>query len=68
MKEPDFVELIKDRAEYAEKGVHKGDIGILMMGERNGYILFFSTATNIKNPDGKIVLITPYGGRIQWNN
>ncbi len=41
MKELDFVELIKDRAEYAKKGVHKGDVGILMMGERNGYVLVF---------------------------
>lgn len=41
MKELDLVQLIKDRKEYAEKGVHKGDIGILMMGERNGYVLVF---------------------------
>ncbi len=51
MKELDRVKLIPDRAEYAEKGVHKGDVGILMMGERNGYVLVFSTATNIKNTD-----------------
>ncbi len=41
MKELDRVKLIKDRAEYAEAGVHKGDVGTLMMGERNGYVLVF---------------------------
>lgn len=41
MKELDRVRLIKDRAEYAREGVHKGDVGTLMMGERNGYVLVF---------------------------
>ncbi len=41
MKELDRVRLIKDRAEYAKRGVHKGDVGTIMMGERNGYILVF---------------------------
>ncbi len=41
MKELDRVKLIKDRAEYAQEGVHKGDIGTLMMGDRNGYVLVF---------------------------
>lgn len=41
MKELDRVVLTKDRAEYAKRGVHKGDVGTLMMGERNGYVLVF---------------------------
>lgn len=41
MKEHDRVKLIKDRAEYAQEGVHKGDVGTLMMGDRNGYVLVF---------------------------
>ncbi len=39
MKELDYVELIKDRAEYAKEGVYKGDRGIISLGERNGYVL-----------------------------
>lgn len=41
MKELDRVRLIKDRAEYSKCGVHKGDVGTLMMGDRNGYVLVF---------------------------
>lgn len=41
MKELDRVRLIKDRAEYAKEGVQKGDVGTLMMGDRNGYVLVF---------------------------
>ena len=42
MKEYDRVKLIKDRAEYAKEGVHKGDVGTIMMGDvRNGYVLVF---------------------------
>ena len=42
MKELDRVRLIKDRAEYAQEGVHKGDVGTIMMGDvRNGYVLVF---------------------------
>ncbi len=41
MKELDRVKLIKDRAEYAKEGVHKDDVGTIMMGERNGYVLVF---------------------------
>ncbi len=39
MNELDYVELIKDRAEYTERGVHKGDRGVISLGERNGYVL-----------------------------
>ncbi len=41
MKELDRVKLIKDRAEYAQEGTYKGDVGTIMMGERNGYALVF---------------------------
>ncbi len=41
MKELDRVRLIKDRAEYTREGVHKGDAGTIMLGERNGYVLVF---------------------------
>lgn len=41
MKELDRVKLIKDRAEYSKRGIHKGDVGTLMMGERNGYVLVY---------------------------
>ena len=39
MKELDRVKLIKDRARYREQGMNLGDIGIIMGGERNGYVL-----------------------------
>ena len=41
MKELDRVELIKDRAEYTEAGVKIGDKGIVMGGDRNGYVLVY---------------------------
>ena len=39
MKELDTVRLIKDRARYREQGMNVGDIGTIMGGERNGYVL-----------------------------
>lgn len=39
MKELDYVELIKDRAEYNKRGVYKGDRGVISLGDRNGYVL-----------------------------
>ncbi len=39
MKEHEHVKLIRDRAEYKNSGVKKGDIGIIIGGERNGYYL-----------------------------
>lgn len=39
MKELDYVELIKDRTEYAKVGIYKGDRGVISLGERNGYVL-----------------------------
>ena len=47
MKEYDRVELIKDRAEYKKAGVKSGDKGVILGGERNGYVLVYF--------DGKIV-------------
>ncbi len=41
MKEYDRVELIRDRAEYKERGVKKGDQGRILGGERNGYFLVY---------------------------
>lgn len=56
MKELDRVKLIKDRAEYAEAGVHKGDVGTLMMGERNGYVLVFFDGEPYKTSEGITLL------------
>lgn len=39
MKELDYVELVKDRAEYKEAGVKKGERGVISLGDRNGYVL-----------------------------
>ena len=39
MKELDKVRLIKDRARYREQGMNVGDVGTIMGGERNGYVL-----------------------------
>ncbi len=39
MKELDLVELIKDREKYKKQGVKKGDQGIILGGDRNGYFL-----------------------------
>lgn len=39
MKELDHVEVIKDRREYREAGVKKGDRGVISLGDRNGYYL-----------------------------
>ncbi len=57
MKELDRVRLIKDRAEYAQEGVHKGDVGTLMMGDvRNGYVLVFFDREPYTTPDGITLL------------
>ena len=39
MKELDRVRLVKDRARYREQGMNLGDVGRIMGGERNGYVL-----------------------------
>ena len=41
MKEYDRVELIKDRAEYKKAGVKSGDKGVILGGDRNGYVLVY---------------------------
>ncbi len=52
MKEYDIVEVIKDRAEYAKRGIHKGDIGTIMSEERNGYILVYFDGEIFQDEDG----------------
>ena len=56
MKELDRVRLIKDRAEYNKRGVHKGDVGTLMMGDRNGYVLVFFDGKPYTTSDGFTLL------------
>ena len=53
MKELDRVELIKDRAEYADRGIKAGAKGTIMLGEeRNGYVLVFLTVSTIEMKKG----------------
>lgn len=52
MKELDRVELIKDRAEYREQGMHLGDKGIIMGEERNGYVLVIIEGEIYQNENG----------------
>ena len=56
MKEYDAVELIKDRAEYTKRGIHKGDIGTISIGERNGYVLVFFDGDEYTDKDGQRVV------------
>lgn len=56
MKELDRVRLIKDRAEYSKRGINKGDVGTLMLGERNGYLLVFFDGEPYKTTDGITLL------------
>lgn len=39
LSEYDLIEVINDRAEYTKHGVKMGDQGIILGGERNGYVL-----------------------------
>ncbi len=52
MKEYDAVRLIKDRAEYNTRGIHKGDIGTIALGERNGYVLVLFDGERHQTRDG----------------
>lgn len=54
MKELDYVELIKDRAEYAKEDVYKGDCGVISLGERNGYVLVLFSGKIEGNPAADI--------------
>ena len=56
MKELDRVRLIKDRAEYSKRGINKGDVGTLMLGEQNGYVLVFFDGEPYKTSDGITLL------------
>ncbi len=48
--------LLKDRAEYTKYGVHKGDVGTIMSGNRNGYVLVFFDGEPYTTPDGITLL------------
>ena len=52
MKELDTVRLIKDRARYREQGMNVGDIGTIMGGERNGYVLVILEGKIYQDEDG----------------
>ena len=53
MKELERVELIRDRAEYAQRGIKVGHKGTVMLGdERNGYVLVFFDGEYYKNKYG----------------
>ncbi len=52
MKEYDRVELIKDREEYNKAGVKKGDQGIILGGERNGYFLVYFDGEILQDENG----------------
>ncbi|MBO4472863.1 MAG: hypothetical protein J5765_03545 [Clostridia bacterium] len=57
MKELERVELIKDRAEYAQRGIKVGHKGTVMLGdERNGYVLVFFDGEYYKNKYGVMVM------------
>ena len=52
MKELDKVRLIKDRARYREQGMNVGDVGTIMGGERNGYVLVILEGKIYQDEDG----------------
>ena len=52
MKEYDVVKLVKDRAEYNKRGVYKGDIGTISLGDRNGYVLVLFDGEPRQTRDG----------------
>lgn len=53
MNELDIVELIRDKKQYEELGVKKGERGTILLGERNGYYLvgFHEEVFQNKNGD-----------------
>ncbi len=52
MKEYDVVEVTRDREEYAKRNIHKGDIGTIMMPERNGYVLVYFDGEILQDENG----------------
>ena len=52
MKELDKVRLIKDRARYREQGMNVGDVGTIMGGARNGYVLVIIEGEIYQDEDG----------------
>ncbi len=52
LSEYDLVEVITDRAKYTEQGVRAGDQGIILGGERNGYVMVCFEGEMYQNADG----------------
>ncbi len=52
MKEYDKVELIKERSEYINAGIKKGDKGIILGENRNGYWLVVFDGKIYRDSDG----------------
>lgn len=52
MKEYDKVELIKERSEYINAGIKKGDKGIILGENRNGYWLVVFDGKIYQDSDG----------------
>lgn len=55
MKELDKVRFIKDRAEYAKRGVKRGDVGTILDKERNGYVLVVIDGDIYRNKDAECI-------------
>ena len=52
MKEYDRVELIVDKKRYADQGLKKGDKGVVLGQERNGYWLVYFDGEIFQDTDG----------------
>lgn len=52
MKEYDRVELINECTEYQKAGLKKGDRGIILGEERNGYVLVYFDGEIYQNAEG----------------
>lgn len=52
MKEYDRVELIKERREYLNAGIKKGDKGVILGENRNGYWLVVFDGEIYQDSDG----------------
>ncbi len=52
MKEYDRIELIVDKKKFADLGLKKGDMGIVLGEERNGYWLVYFDGQIFQDTDG----------------
>lgn len=52
MKEYDRVELIKDKREYSDAGIKKGDKGTILGEKRAGYWLVYFDGDIFQDKDG----------------